>query len=312
VLSTLEHFELATYGEFSLRAALKEFFQPLRTNDTRADFFAIYRRESEEFDRDYARKYDEDLNTSLIFVSCHRPLLAPSVCANLRNAQAGLFSAVCSAFIIDVQPKLEPDPNDMNAAYMRILIHAVNGSLYPDANPLAVVTWNGPAPEIVTVQCLLYASLATSLFSAFVAMLGKQWVNRYIRNRGGSAAEKSWDRQQKLDGMKRWYFHVVMECLPVMLQVALVLLGCALSLYLWGINRMVARVIIAVTLLGFGFHLIATIAATFSYDCPFQTPPSVAIRASANYVLRHYPSLALSFRSFISRVLGPVVRLPVT
>jgi hypothetical protein len=46
-----------------------EFFDPLRSNDSRADFFAVYRRESEEFDRDYARKYDEDLNTSLIFVS---------------------------------------------------------------------------------------------------------------------------------------------------------------------------------------------------------------------------------------------------
>ena len=192
---------------------------------------------------------------------------------------------------------------------MRVLIHAVNGSLYPDADPLAAVTWNGPAPEIVTVQCLLYASLATSLFAAFMAMLGKQWVNRYIRNRGGSAAEKSWDRQQKLDGMKRWYFHVIMECLPVMLQIALVLLGCALSRYLWTINRVVAGVIIAVTLFGFGFHLIATIAATFSYDCPFQTPPSVAIRASANYLSRHYPSIVPSLRSFTSRVLG-VVRLP--
>jgi len=53
----------------SLHSALKEFFDPLRTNDSRTDFFAVYRRESEEFDRDYARKYDEDLNTSLIFVS---------------------------------------------------------------------------------------------------------------------------------------------------------------------------------------------------------------------------------------------------
>lgn len=40
----------------------------MRTNDPRADFFAVYRKESDEFDRDYARKYDEDLNTSLIFV----------------------------------------------------------------------------------------------------------------------------------------------------------------------------------------------------------------------------------------------------
>ena len=54
----------------SINSALKEFFQPSRTNNTRADFFAVYRKESEEFDRDYTRKYDEGLNTSLLFVSC--------------------------------------------------------------------------------------------------------------------------------------------------------------------------------------------------------------------------------------------------
>ena len=53
----------------SLHSALKEFFDPLRTDDSRADFFAVYHKESGEFDRDYAKKYDEDLNTSLIFVS---------------------------------------------------------------------------------------------------------------------------------------------------------------------------------------------------------------------------------------------------
>ena len=41
----------------------------MRTNDSRADFFAVYRKEAAEFDRDYAKKYDEDLNTTLIFVS---------------------------------------------------------------------------------------------------------------------------------------------------------------------------------------------------------------------------------------------------
>ena len=59
----------------SLHSALKEFFDPLRTNDSRTDFFAMYRRESEEFDRDYTGKYDEDLNTSLIFVSHHVPVI---------------------------------------------------------------------------------------------------------------------------------------------------------------------------------------------------------------------------------------------
>ena len=56
--------------QISLHSVLKEFAEPLRTNNSRTDFFAVYRRESAEFDRDYAKKYDEDLNTSLIFVSC--------------------------------------------------------------------------------------------------------------------------------------------------------------------------------------------------------------------------------------------------
>lgn len=234
-----------------------------------------------------------------------------SVFAEFRNSQAGLFSAVSSAFIIDVQSKLEPDPNEMNAAYMRVLIHAVDGSLYPNVDPLAAVAWNGPAAEIVIVQCLLYASLATSLFAAFVAVLRKQWVNRYIRNRRGSAAEKSWDRQRKLDGMGRWYFHVVMEGLPVMLQIALALLGCALSQYLWTINRTVAGVIIAATLFGFGFHFLDTIAAAISYGCAFQTPPSIPIRALTGYVSRIYPSLTPSLRSFASCALY-VICLPAT
>ena len=58
----------------SLHSALKEFFEPLRTNDPRTDFFAAYRRESDEFDRDYAGKYDGDLNTSLIFVGAMPPV----------------------------------------------------------------------------------------------------------------------------------------------------------------------------------------------------------------------------------------------
>ena len=204
------------------------------------------------------------------------------------DEQAGLFSAVSSAFIIDVQSKLEPDPNDMTAAYMRILIHAVNASLFPDAIP-DPITWAGPPPGVVTVQSLLYASLATSLFAAFLAFLGKQWINRYLRHRGGSAADKSRDRQQKLDGLERWHFQLVIESLPVMLQLALLLLACALSLYLWPINQTVAGVIIAVTLLGVGSYLFFTLAATLSYSCPYQTPSSVVFRALLS---RHRNTLA--------------------
>ena len=186
----------------------------------------------------------------------------------------------------------------MTAAYMRILIHAVNSSLFPDAGP-DPITWTGPPPGIVTVQSLLYASLATSLFAAFLAMLGKQWVNRYLRNHGGSAADKSRDRQRKLDGLEKWHFHLTIEGLPVMLQVALLLLGCALSQYLWTISRSVAGVIIAVTVLGVTLYGLFTAAATAYYNCPYQTPPSILTRTVIRYLAHSDTTFARSLRSLI-------------
>ena len=59
---------LTTALRYSFRSTLKEFFDPLKTNNPRTDFYNMYRRESQEYDQDYARPF-EDLNTLLIFVS---------------------------------------------------------------------------------------------------------------------------------------------------------------------------------------------------------------------------------------------------
>ena len=186
----------------------------------------------------------------------------------------------------------------MTAAYMQILIHTMNNSLFPNADSSSV-SWTGPAPEIVTVQSLLYASLAISLFSVFLAMLGKQWVTRYLRNRGGSAAEKSRDRQRKLDGLETWYFYLVIESLPVMLQLALLLLGCALSLYLWTINRAVAGVILAFTAFGIVSYSLFTLAAIVYYNCPYQTPPSIVTWTIVRYLTYSDAAFARALRPLI-------------
>ena len=65
-----------------------------------------------------------------------------------------------------------------------------------------------------------------------------------------SATERSQSRQQKLDGIVAWHFDYVRESLSLILQAALFLLGCALSLYLWEINTVVASVTIEVTSFG--------------------------------------------------------------
>ena len=123
--------------------------------------------------------------------------------------------------------------------------------------------WTGPPRATVQVQAILFASLAASLFSAFLAMLGKQWLNRYgSADRRGTTVERSQNRQRKLDGIVAWYFDNVMESLPLMLQAALLLFGCALSRYLWEINMTIALVVLGVTSFGILFHLFIVIAGT--------------------------------------------------
>ena len=182
---------------------------------------------------------------------------------------------------------------------MQILIHTMNSSLFPDVDPSSVA-WAGPPPEIVTIQSLLYASLATSLLAAFFAILGKQWINRYIWNRGGSAADKSRDRQRKLDGLKNWRFCLVIETIPVMLQIALLLLGGALSRYLWTINRTVGWVILSFTLFGITSYVFFTLAAALYHNCPYQTPSSVLIRDLTNYLARSDSTFARSVQSWMT------------
>jgi hypothetical protein len=134
----------------------------------------------------------------------------------------------------------------------------------------------------------LYASLAASLLSAFLAMLGKQWLNRYASiDMRGSAIERSQNRQRKLDGLVAWYFDHVLESLPLMLQVALLLLGCALSKYLWEVNTTVASVVLAVTSFGVLFYLFIVVAGTTSDSCPYQTPATNVIRS----IIRHAADL---------------------
>ena len=50
------------------------YLQPIKNDDPRLDFYAMYKRETMEYDTEYMQKYNEDLNTTLIFVGFGVPL----------------------------------------------------------------------------------------------------------------------------------------------------------------------------------------------------------------------------------------------
>ncbi|KAF9783440.1 hypothetical protein BJ322DRAFT_152244 [Thelephora terrestris] len=253
--------------------------------DSRTLFYERYHKEAEEYDKEFMQKHGEDLNTTLIF--------------------AGLFSAVTSAFITQVQPQLQSDPNEETAALLRVLIHKIDNTTFGGEAP-ALPQWAGPPQTIIRVQCLLYASLFASLLAAFLAMLGRQWLSRYGSiDLRGSAIERNQDRQRKLNGVNAWYFNQVIESLPLMLQVALLLLGCALSKYLWEIDTTVAVVVAGVTSFGVLFYLYIVAVGVFSIDCPYQTPATNLIRLACSLFVRH-SILYDSFSFWWSGLNGPI------
>ena len=205
-----------------------------------------------------------------------------------------------SAFIIQVDSQLQPDPNDETASLLRVLLYKIDNTTFGGNIP-ALPQWTGPSHTMVQVQAILFSSLAISLFSAFLAMLGKQWLNRYdSTDMRGSAIERCHNRQQKLGGIVAWYFEHVMELLPLMLQIALLLLGCALSRYLWEINITIASVVIGVTSFGALFYILIIIAGTAFESCPYQTPGAHILR----HVLHHYLPTLCSAPSIVFAVVS--------
>ena len=167
----------------------------------------------------------------------------------------------------------------MSYGLLQIIANNTNTS-HVQTGPFATFPqWTGPSPDTVRVQATLYASLAATLLAAFLAMLGKQWLKRYSQTEmRGSVIDRCRYRRRKMEGLEAWHFDLVMECLPLMLQAGLLLLGYALSDYLFSINKVIASVTIGFTAFGALFYLLIVLAAILFYNCPFQTPFSRIFR----------------------------------
>lgn len=192
--------------------------------------------------------------------------------------ESGLFSAVTSAFIIDLQSELKPDYDGMNNTLLELLLNVTVGNV-PPGQAVTLPRWTGPSPAIRQVQAALYATLCTTLLAAFLATLGKQWLNWYRQTDAlGSVEDRCKDRERKLSWVGGWWFYTVIQSAPLIIQGSLGLLGAALSRYLWEVDRTVSSVVIGFTSFGCILYIATVVVSVLSPDCPFHTPVSSLIR----------------------------------
>jgi len=191
----------------------------------------------------------------------------------------------------------------MNNTLLELLLNATVGNI-PPGQSVTPPRWTGPNPAIRQAQATLYATLCATLFAAFLATLGKQWLNQYSRTgTRGSIEERCWDRERKLKGIDRWRFHIIMQSASLIIQGSLGLLSSALSRYLWEVDRTVSSVVIGLTTFGFILY-IANVAVSVRFlDCPFQTPVSSFLRWAPSGFKR----FALGVFNYPFRTLGTSV-----
>ncbi|KAG2079308.1 hypothetical protein BDR04DRAFT_997643, partial [Suillus decipiens] len=218
--------------------------------DPKSCFWATYMQEATEHDGEFLDKYQSDMDIVLIF--------------------AGLFSAVNTGFIVQMQSNLNPNPLSTTNVLLGMLLQAANSSFVPQSTePYA--PWQGPGASVIWVQSLTYASLCASLLAALGAVLGKQWLSNFKRSGRGTIDDRARQRQMKIDGLRTWHFDSVLQSLPSLLQISLLLFGIALSASMWTMSTTIAIIIIASTTLGFTFYLTIVLASLMAADCPFQT-----------------------------------------
>lgn len=132
--------------------------------------------------------------------------------------------------------------------------------------------WTGPDPAVAHVQAILYLSLVASLLTASIAVLSKQWLNRYSQIKTRGSVDLSRHRQRKMNEEVAWCLDIAMKCSPLILQAAILLLNYALFDYLFFIDEVIAGTLIGFSVFSLLLYLFIGSAVTLFCSRPLQTP----------------------------------------
>ncbi|KZW02295.1 hypothetical protein EXIGLDRAFT_602006, partial [Exidia glandulosa HHB12029] len=183
--------------------------------------------------------WSKTVDVLLIFVRSN----APSGFTHLTSLyQAGLFSAVVTAFLVESYKLLKPDNS---AAYMSTALYLLvagsnssTGSL-PAPPPISSLVTSGTR----RTNGLWFTSLLLSLGVALLCILIKQWIGEYTARNGASATDpRHWALRRQLyyNAMTAWPVSELVSVLPALLHLSLFLFSAGIVGFLWDLDRALA------------------------------------------------------------------------
>ena len=249
-----------------------------------ARVWKLYRDRVTERDEDQIASWHSTLDILLIFVRASVSSYLP-----LTASQAGLFSAVATAFIIEScvrvlgpcstidedarYQQLQPD-------YTKLLAQAFIASLnrMEGNSPLAGIPSldDFQRPRLARgINALWFLSLALALTVALLAILAKKWLGEYtsrMRRHVGSQRRWAWRHFAYFAGLESWGMDSFISALPPLLHISLLLFLTGLVAFLTDLDWVIASLILALTLTVVVLYVGTTLAPLWYGDCPFATP----------------------------------------
>ncbi|KAG8957918.1 hypothetical protein FRC03_009689 [Tulasnella sp. 419] len=256
-LSPLQSSQDAARQGKGLSATPDHLKNTLSNLDQYPDFWNVYNKEADREDIELIDGFGADLDTLLIF--------------------AGLFSAINTAFIIESYKDLKQDQSELTNNLLRNMMRTMHQSSFTEADLL--LDYDGPPTRAIVVNLFFFASLCCSLFTAFGAVIGKQWLKHYGRESHlRSPSARGLDRQKKYMGLAKWRFQAVVETFPTLLQFSLFFFFIGLIDFMWPLNIAVGILIILFSIATLFFYVVTLGIGILYPNCPYQTRLTEVLR----------------------------------
>ncbi|PIL32994.1 hypothetical protein GSI_05112 [Ganoderma sinense ZZ0214-1] len=247
-------------------------FVSLTSNDAWAGCVKALR----DYDEHMVKGWNEDVDSLLVF-----------------GCQAGLFSAVLTAFNIESYKLLQEDPTETSAALLAQISAQLAASNVnsPSSSSTSSSSFR-PDNRSIRINILWFSSLVLSLVSASIGILTKQWLREYMSNIASSHRENARIRQLRHEGFIRWNVPLTIALLPILLQIAMALFFAGLLDLLWSLHLAVAGVVTVLVTISLSFLVLTTVLPTFRSDCPYKSPQAMSVFLLAQGFMRLLSYLA--------------------
>jgi hypothetical protein len=207
--------------------------------------------------------------------------------------QAGLFSAVVTAFLIESYKGLSEDTDSTTVALLA-QISAQLGAMANSSQPFTPQSISSrsafsPSASSLAVNAMWFLSLSLSLACALAAMLVQHWGRNYSRSVEQfqhSPHKRGLIRAFMFEGLVKSHLGEIVELIPILIHASLFLFLAGLVIFLHEISLPIAYLVLSTLVTCSILYSAATLFPLLHPESPLHTPLLSALWYTWRYAFK--------------------------